>query len=76
MPSLQQLCYAHGLQLVIQDLFYTKQPSSLQEIYFYSSEYEEEHVSDEEDTDGLTVIGAGGIEQENTMQLSIYINGL
>ena len=67
-PSLQQLCYAHGLQLVIQDLFYKKQSSSLPEIFVYSSEYEEDQVSDEEDTDGLTVIGAGGIEQENPIQ--------
>ena len=37
----------------------------------HSCEYEDEEVSDEDDTDGLTVIGAGGIEHENILQLSI-----
>ena len=45
-PSLQQLCYTHGLQLVIQDIFYQKQSSSMQEIICtYSSEYDECEVS-------------------------------
>ena len=41
--------------VVIQDIFYQKQSTC-------SSEYEDEEVSDEDDTDGLTVIGAGGIQ--------------
>ena len=75
-PSLHQLCYAHGLQLVIQDLFYQEQTSSLQEFCIYSSDNENEEASDEEDTDGLTVIGTGGKEHENILKLSIDINGL
>ena len=38
----QQLCYAHGLQLVIQDVFYQKQPKGTDEICSSTSETNED----------------------------------
>ena len=65
----QQLCYAHGLQLVIQDVFYSKSHNT-GELSYYSSanETDEEgdlEIADEDDEiDGLIVLG--DVAQENT----------
>ena len=76
-PTLQQLCYAHGLQLVIQDIFYQKPIKSTENSLDYSSEtdeYDEEVSSEMEDTEGLTV--TGGMEQENALKLNADIWGI
>ena len=58
----QQLCYAHGLQLVIQDVFYAQSRNS-EELSYHSStsETDEEddlEIMDEDDEiDGLIVLG-------------------
>ena len=65
----QQLYYAHGLQLVIQDVFYSKFHNT-GELSYYSSanETDEEgdlEIADEDDEiDGLIVLG--DVAQENT----------
>ena len=61
-PALHQLCYAHGLQLVIHDIFYKKQTAIAEEQCDYLSETDEseKEIDEMEDSDGLTVVTALG----------------
>ena len=57
-PPFQQLCYAHGLQLVIQDVFYTQ--SHTEELFYHSSTSEtdeDDDFDDNDEIDGLIVLG-------------------
>ena len=49
-PPFQQFCYAHGLQLVIQDLFCTQSHNTLP--FYYSSTSETDEKDDFEIMDG------------------------
>ncbi|KAI6646393.1 hypothetical protein LOD99_12515 [Oopsacas minuta] len=57
----QQLCYAHGLQLVIQDVFYSNSHNT-GELSYYSSANETDEEGDlviadvDDETDGLIVL--------------------
>ena len=57
--------YAHGLQFVIQDLFYKKQIGYTEEASDYLSEIKqyEEEINEMEDSDGLTMVTAAGTQQ-------------
>ena len=68
LPTLHQLCYAHGLQLVIHDIFYQKQTtqSEHQISSNYSSEAEE--YDELEDTDVLAIV-----EQDNALMENVSI---
>ena len=70
-PPFQQLCYAHGLQLVIQDVFYRNQSTSTSELYYISGTDEDEIISDDEESSGLTVQDATDLE--NQIELSCDI---
>ena len=74
-PTLHQLCYAHGLQLVIHDVFHTKNTVCPEKISHYSVETDEcennETVDEMEDSDGLTMVGS---EQENALMLNLDIS--
>ena len=65
-PNLQQLCYAHGLQLAIQDFFYCNQ-SIRTESCNSSQTNEDDEKSDNDkgsnDDNGLVVLGS--TETEN-----------
>ena len=65
-PNLQQLCYAHGLQLAKQDVFYCNQ-SIRTEIYNASQTDEDDDESDKDegsnDDNGMVVLGS--TETEN-----------
>ena len=73
-PTLNQLSYAHGLQLVIHDVFYKKTTVCPEKISHNSSETDEceidETVDEVEDSDGLTILGS---EQENALMLNLDI---
>ena len=70
-PPFQQLCYAHGLQLVIHDVFYRNQSTSTSELYYISGTDEDEIISDDEESSGLTVQDATDLE--NQIELSCDI---
>ena len=70
-PPFQQLCYAHGLQLVIQDVFYRNQSTSTSELYYISGTDKDEIISDDEASSGLTVQDATDLE--NQIELSCDI---
>ena len=72
-PLFQQLCYAHGLQLVIQDIFYRSKPKT-QELIFSTtdSDEEEESLDNDEESGGLIVLNTP--EQENSIELCDDIN--
>ena len=79
-PALHQLCYAHGLQLVIHDLFYEKQTRYTEEESDCLSETDqcEEEIFDEieEDSDGLSMVIATGTQQEDSPMLKHDIYGI
>ena len=62
------MCYAHGLQLVIQDVFYRNQSTSTSELYDTSGTDEDEISSDDEESSGLTVLNTTDLE--NPIELS------
>ncbi|KAI6651928.1 hypothetical protein LOD99_4807 [Oopsacas minuta] len=74
LSTIHQLCYAHGLQLVIHDIFYQKQ-TTLSEINSnYSietdeSDAEHEILSELEDTDGLAII-----DQDNPLLVNVSVS--
>ena len=72
LPTLHQLCYAHGLQLVIHDIFYQTQTTQSEISPNYSSETEEcdedEILFELEDTDGLAIV-----EQDNALMVNVSI---
>ena len=70
----QQLCYAHGLQLVIQDVFYRIQPINETELFYASGTDEDENISEDEEDGGCTV--QIGTEQENRIGLSYDISDM
>ena len=73
LPTIHQLCYAHGLQLVIHDIFYQKQ-TTLSEINSnYPNETDESDAEDEilselEDIDGLAIV-----EQDNPLVVNASV---
>ena len=73
LPTIHQLCYTHGLQLVIHDIFYQKQ-TTLSEINSnYSNETDESDAEDEilselEDIDGLAIV-----EQDNPLVVNASV---
>ena len=66
-PNCQQLCYAHGLQLVIQDVLYQKKPKETEEICFSTSETEDEDMEmfDDFNDDGCIV-------SESTLRMLLH----
>ena len=74
-PTLHQLCYAHGLQLVIHDVFYQKGTVCPVKISDYSSETDEfendETVEEMEDSGGLNIVS--DLQQENALILNLDI---
>ena len=71
-PPFQQLCYAHGLQLVIQDVFYCKQSTNTSELYDTSETEEDEISSDDEESSGLTVLNATDLEIPIELSYDIF----
>ena len=71
-PALHQLCYAHGLQLVIHDIFHKKQTAIAEEQCDYLSETDESEreIDEMEDSDGLTVVTAFGDQQVDSLMLN------
>ena len=69
------MCYAHGLQLVIHDIFYKKQTAIAEEQSDYLSETDEPEIEiDEmEDSDGITVVTAFGDQQVDSLMLNLDI---
>ena len=69
----QQLCYAHGLQLVIQSIFYRSKPKT-QELITSTTDSDEEEVSldIDEESKGLIVLNTPC--QENSIELCDDIN--
>ena len=72
LPTIHQLCYAHGLQLVIHDIFYQKQ-TTLSEINSNypnenESDAEDEILSELEDIDGLAIV-----EQDNPLVVNASV---
>ena len=67
-PTFQQLFYAHGLQLALQDVFYRNQSIRTESVD--TSETDEQDVNDDDesdDDDGLLVLGS-------TAEISIVLN--
>ena len=76
-PNYQQLCYAHGLQLVIQDVFYQKQPKAPedQEVWSSTSETDNEdeiEIFDDCMDDGLIVLGTTDLQDALALNLEIF----
>ena len=77
-PPFQQLCYAHGLQLAIQDVFYV-QSCNTEELSYHSDVIETDEndelelMDDDDEIDGLIVLDSS---QDNTNCLSSNILGL
>ena len=77
-PPFQQLCYAHGLQLAIQDVFYV-QSCNTEELTYHSDvietdeDEELELLNNDDEIDGLIVLDSS---QDNTNCLSSNILGL
>ena len=77
-PPFQQLCYAHGLQLAIQDVFYV-QSCNTEELSYHSDVIETDEddelelMNDDDEIDGLIVLDSS---QDNTNCLSSNILGL
>ena len=71
----QQLCYAHGLQLVIQDIFYRSKPTSPKLILTTTDSDEDEEVFDEDEEDGGFIV-LNTPEQENSTELCYDINDI
>ena len=72
-PISQQLCYA--LQLVIQDIFYQKQPSETEEICSSTSETDEDEdmeMFDDFNDDGFIV--SESMDPQNALALNFYIS--
>ena len=80
-PPLHQLCYAHGLQLVIHDVFYQKNTVCPEKFSNFGSGSESETdvcenyvvIDEMEDSDGLTIVGT---EQEDALELNFDISGI
>ena len=73
------MCYAHGLQLVIHDLFYENQTRYTEEESDYLSETDqcEEEIFDEiEDSEGLSMVIATGTQQEDSLMLKHDMLGI
>ncbi|KAI6658967.1 hypothetical protein LOD99_14643 [Oopsacas minuta] len=76
-PTSQQLCYAHGLQDVIQDVIYQKQLSETEEIYSSTSETDEDEDEDMEmfddfNDDGFIV--SESMDPQNALALNFDIS--
>ncbi|KAI6658832.1 hypothetical protein LOD99_15157 [Oopsacas minuta] len=76
-PTNQQLCYAHGLQLEIQDVIYQKQLSETEEIYSSTSETDEDEDEDMEmfddfNDDGFIV--SESMDPQNALALNFDIS--
>ena len=73
LPKIHQLCYAHGLQLVIHDIFYQKHTTLSEIDSNYSNETDESDAKDEilselEDIDGLAIV-----EQDNPLVVNASV---
>ena len=67
-PTFQQLCYAHGLQLAIQDVFYRNQSIRTESVDTSETDEQDENDNDEsDDDDGLLVLGS-------TAEIPIVLN--
>ncbi|KAI6658311.1 hypothetical protein LOD99_15580 [Oopsacas minuta] len=72
-PTSQQLCYAHALQLVIQDVIYQKQLSETEEIYSSTSETDEDmEMFDDFNDDGFIV--SESMDPQNALALNFDIS--
>ena len=74
-PTSQQLCYAHGLQLVIQEIFYQKQLSETEEICSSTSETDEDEdmeMFDDFNDDGFIV--SESMDPQNALVLNFDIS--
>ena len=73
-PNYQQICYAHGFQLVIQDVFYQKQPKAQEDEEVWSSTSETDNedeieIFDDCMDDGVIVSGSNDLQDALALNL-------
>ena len=74
-PTCQKLCYTHGLQLVIQDVFNQKQLSETEEICSNTNETDEDEdmeMFDDFNDDGFIV--SESMDPQNALALNFDIS--